>query len=111
MVKYAQQNRSSQTQVENRKTLYDLFENRPLPTDELLINLGLFIRSGALAKILWIQELYEQVLHIPGAMMEFGVWCDPAGRRQAHRHARKTLARFAGGSGESPCPRSGLNLT
>jgi Macrocin-O-methyltransferase (TylF) len=71
---YTQQNRSSQQQLDNRKNLYALFEKHPLPIDQLMINLGLFIRSGALAKILWLQELYEHILHMPGAIIEFGVW-------------------------------------
>lgn len=71
---YRQQSRSSQQQVHNREILYRLFKDRPMPDDQLLVNLGLYIRSGALAKILFIDELYKIILPIPGVIMEFGVW-------------------------------------
>jgi len=71
---YSQQNRSEKSTVENRELLYKLFNERPIPDDQLMVNLGLYVRSGALAKILFANELYEKVLPIPGVIMEFGVW-------------------------------------
>jgi hypothetical protein len=59
---------------ELRQRLYKLFAERPMPDDELLVNLGLYIRSGALAKILFLNELYEKIAPIPGVICEFGVW-------------------------------------
>jgi hypothetical protein len=57
-----------------RKELYRLFKQRPLPDEELLVNAGLFIRSGALARILFLNELYQKILNLPGIVCEFGVW-------------------------------------
>src|SRR6188768_4162623 len=57
-----------------RQKLLKLFAERPLPDDELLVNLGLYIRSGALAKMLFLNELYEKIVPIPGVICEFGVW-------------------------------------
>lgn len=71
---YREQSASSADQVANREQLYELFRGRPLPDDQLLINLGLYMRSSALARVLWIDELYRMILDIPGAVMEFGVW-------------------------------------
>jgi hypothetical protein len=45
-----------------------------MPDNELLVNLGLFMRSGALAKILFLNEIYEKIVNIPGSIFEFGVW-------------------------------------
>jgi hypothetical protein len=45
-----------------------------MPDDQLLINLGLYMRSSALTKILFIDELYQNILNVPGVIMEFGVW-------------------------------------
>lgn len=42
--------------------------------EELLVNLGLYMRSGALAKILFMDEMYKKIKKIPGNIMEFGVW-------------------------------------
>ena len=68
------QSRASEKQVEARKKLLSLFGNTPLPTDELLVNLPLYMRSSAVAKLLYISELYQLILRTPGVIMEFGVW-------------------------------------
>lgn len=66
--------RASKERLENRETLYDLFANCPIPADQLLVNLGLFMRSSAVTKLLYINELYQEILRIPGSILEFGVW-------------------------------------
>jgi hypothetical protein len=68
------QNKSSDAALETRQKLYDLFSSRPMPDEELLVNLGLYMRSGALAKLLFMNELYEKIIPIPGVICEFGVW-------------------------------------
>lgn len=57
-----------------RQKLYKLFAERPMADDELLVNLGLYMRSGALAKLLFLNELYEKIVPLPGVICEFGVW-------------------------------------
>jgi hypothetical protein len=58
----------------NRQDLFRLFKEHPLPDEELLVNMGLFIRSGALARILFLNEIYQKILTLPGIVCEFGVW-------------------------------------
>ena len=71
---YTLQSRSSEKQAEARQALVRLFETSSIPTDQLLQNLGLFIRSGAFAKFLFLDELYRQIVPIPGDIVEFGTW-------------------------------------
>lgn len=71
---YRQQTRSSEQQIANRSALVDAFESSSLPTDQKLINLGLFMRSGAFAKLLFLNEIYEQIIRVPGDIAEFGCW-------------------------------------
>jgi hypothetical protein len=71
---YQAQNRSSQDRVQNREILYRLFNERPIPDEQLMVNLALFMRSGSLAKLLFADELYKKILPIPGVIMEFGIW-------------------------------------
>jgi macrocin-O-methyltransferase TylF-like protien len=71
---YKLQSRSSESQVEARKTLVRLFDSSPIPTEEMLQNLGLFVRSGAFAKFLFLDELYRQIVSVPGDIVEFGTW-------------------------------------
>lgn len=57
-----------------REKLYELFADRPMPTDQLMLNLGLFMRSSMVAKFLFLNEAYTMIKDIPGVIMEFGVW-------------------------------------
>ena len=68
------QTNTSEKQKEARKELYNLYCDHPLMPEEILVNLGLFIRSSCLAKILYLNELYEQIVDLPGVIMEFGSW-------------------------------------
>jgi len=71
---YTPHNRTAPTQLEARENLYRLFRERPLPDEELLINLGLFNRSSALAKILFLDEMFKKIIPLPGVIMVFGTW-------------------------------------
>ncbi len=71
---YKQDGRSSNKVLNNRDNLYSLFRDRPMPDDQLLVSLGMYMRSSALTKILFLNELYEQILDVPGVIMEFGTW-------------------------------------
>jgi hypothetical protein len=68
------QTRAAPHQQDARQVLRELFENTPIPTDQLLVNLGLYTRSSALAKMLYVNELYQKIVDVPGVLMEFGVW-------------------------------------
>lgn len=66
--------RGSSEEIEARKRLLQLFKETPIPEDEMLVNLGLYLRSTQLAKILYLNELYERIVDLPGIVVEFGVW-------------------------------------
>jgi len=51
-----------------------LLKHCPIPEKELMYNLGLFIPRRKLAHILYIHEIYEHILEVPGCIMEFGTW-------------------------------------
>lgn len=68
------QTRASAEQSAARETLVRLFKESPLPVEQLLTNLGLYMRSTGLAKILYMNELYSRIIPLPGAVVEFGVW-------------------------------------
>ncbi len=71
---YKEQSWSPEKVLKNREKLYHLFDNRPMPTDQLLSNLGLYMRSSSLAKILFLDEIYQKNIDIPGVVMVFGTW-------------------------------------
>jgi hypothetical protein len=66
--------RGSDKEKKAREVILDLFKQSPIPDDELLVNLGLYLRSTIVAKILYINELYEAITTLPGIVVEFGVW-------------------------------------
>lgn len=71
---YKMETKASEQQLAHREVLYQLFRDCPLPDDQLLICLGLFMRSSALTKLLFVNEAYELILDQPGIIVEFGTW-------------------------------------
>jgi hypothetical protein len=57
-----------------RKRLREMFEKSPLPPDDLMFNLGLYVRSSLLVKFIVLHELYARFKSVPGVLMEFGTW-------------------------------------
>ena len=64
---------SSGDEKETLKSFIAHFKASPLPDDEILPNLGLFLTSKALSRILFFYELYKKIIHSHGVIMEFGV--------------------------------------
>ncbi|MCJ2016187.1 hypothetical protein MKK84_01875 [Methylobacterium sp. E-065] len=68
------QTRLHASEMPHRQRMLEMFKQRPISDEELLVNTGLFLRSGALAKILFLDEIYKKIISIPGCICEFGVW-------------------------------------
>ena len=66
--------RGSEEEKRAREIILELFKKSPIPEDELLVNLGLYLRSTILAKILYLNEIYQAIRNLPGIVIEFGVW-------------------------------------
>ena len=49
------------------------FKQCPIPEDEILSNLGLFLNSKNLSRILCMNHLYQQIIDVQGIIVEFGV--------------------------------------
>jgi hypothetical protein len=64
---------SSASEKEKQGLLVDLFKEMPIPDDELLANLGLFLTSKNFSRLLFFYEMYQKILHSHGVIMEFGV--------------------------------------
>lgn len=55
-----------------RSEFAKLFRQCPLPPDELMANLGMFLSSKNLARILFFHHIYQQIIDVQGVVMEFG---------------------------------------
>ena len=66
--------RGSPEEISAREELLELFKQSPIPDDEMLVNLGAYLRSPVLAKVLYLNELYQLIESVPGIIVELGVW-------------------------------------
>lgn len=64
---------SSSSEVEKRAAFVDTFQACPIPSSEILANLGLFLNRQTLSRILFMHELYQKIIPIHGIVVEFGV--------------------------------------
>jgi len=56
----------------SQDSLTEHFRNCPIPNDQILSNLGLFLNSKNLSRILFMNHLYKQNVDVQGVVMEFG---------------------------------------
>lgn len=64
---------ASNQEVEAYRELEGLHRASPLPPGETLANLSLFLTRASLSQILFMRQLYEQIVPVHGVIMEFGV--------------------------------------
>lgn len=89
---------SSQEQ-DLRKQFADLYQSSPIPVNEQLANIGLFVKRQELSKALFLYELYKKFLTVQGVIMEFGVrWGQNLttlnnlrGMLEPYNHSRKII--------------------
>lgn len=62
----------SKEELEIRNNFLQLFKKNPIPSDQILTNLGLFLNSKNLSRLLFFDHLYKLNLDVQGVIMEFG---------------------------------------
>jgi hypothetical protein len=90
---------SSESEFELRDRFFELFRSCPIPQHELLSNLGLFMNGPALSRLLFMNELYQNILSVHGSIMEFGVrwgqnlalWSECRAMYEPYNHNRKII--------------------
>lgn len=63
----------SNLEDECRRKMIDLFRTKPIPDDQILENLELYMRPQRISEIIVLYELYKKIVDVPGFIMEFGV--------------------------------------
>lgn len=63
---------ASGTELNNRNQLAELFNSNPIPVNEKISNAGLFLKRQELSKILFFNEIYQQLVNVHGIIIEFG---------------------------------------
>ncbi len=64
---------ASNHEQDKRAGFLDIFHHNPIPESEKLSNLGLFVKRQELTKMIYLNDLYKQILDTHGVIMEFGV--------------------------------------
>ena len=64
---------SSQDERDVQKKFTRFFKESTIPDDEILANLGLFLSSKALSRVLFFNEIYKKILNNHGIIVECGV--------------------------------------
>lgn len=90
---------SSESEFKLRDEFFDLFRSCPIPPNEILANLGLFMNGPALSRLLFMNELYQQILPVHGSILEFGVrwgqnlalWSECRAMYEPYNHNRKIV--------------------
>ncbi len=62
---------------EIRRDFAEHFRNCPIPDNEILQNLGLFLSSKNLSRILFMDHIYRLIVDVQGVVMEFGTRWGP----------------------------------
>lgn len=63
---------ASDNEKDLRKDFVNTFKECPIPENELLENLGLFIKRQDMARMLFLNELYKKIINTHGIIIEFG---------------------------------------
>jgi len=64
---------SSKEEMATRSEFLELYKNSPIPEEEVLQNLGLFLKRQHLSRILMLNDMYKKIVNVHGIICEFGV--------------------------------------
>jgi hypothetical protein len=64
---------SSNSEKNSQSRFTESLKSTPIPDDELLANLGLYLSSKNLSRLLFFYEIYKEILYTHGVIVEFGV--------------------------------------
>lgn len=63
---------SSVEEIAIRRSFYEHYKKNPIPDDQVLENLGLFLNTKTLSRILFMNEIYKKIIDVEGIIIEFG---------------------------------------
>ena len=63
---------ASSDEQEGREGATELFKNSPIPDNEKISQVGVFQKRQELSKVLFLNELFQQIIDVHGVVMEFG---------------------------------------
>ena len=70
--KFNRLNNKSTEENENFIEFLNVYKNSPIPDNEILENLFMYIQKKDLSHLLFINEIYKKIINIHGNIVEFG---------------------------------------
>jgi len=70
-------NSSSPEEKIIREQMLENFLNTPIPKDQILENLALFLNTKNISRLLYINDMYKKIIEVQGVIMEFGIRWGP----------------------------------
>ena len=64
--------RASEEERLQRDRFFRLFKRSPIPDNELMANLALYINRQTLSRLMFVHEIYKQIIGVHGIVIEFG---------------------------------------
>lgn len=64
---------ASSAEKDARKEFLELYRSCPIPENQIMDNLGLFLKRQNISRILMLNEMYKKIVNIHGIVVEFGV--------------------------------------
>jgi methyltransferase family protein len=64
---------SSNSEKDSQSRFTELLKESPIPENELLANLGVYMTSKSLSRVLFFYEIYKKIVNNHGIICEFGV--------------------------------------
>ena len=68
-----EQGKLADAERESANQIAEIFARQLIPSDELFANLHVFMRRQTLSRILFLYELYRQIVDQPGVIVQCGV--------------------------------------
>lgn len=62
----------SSDELNIQQEIINCFKECPIPQDQLMENLGLFLNSKNFSRMLFMHHIYQQIIDVPGVVFEFG---------------------------------------
>jgi hypothetical protein len=70
---YLVDKKSTSTERTVEMSLVDKLNQTSIPDDEIMPNLGLFLKRHTLSRIIFMHEIYQKIIEVNGSIFEFGV--------------------------------------
>lgn len=67
------QTHASDEERRRREEFHELYTRSPLPAGEQLANIGLFLNRQTFSRMMFLHDMYRNVLDVHGVVLEFGV--------------------------------------